>query len=299
MASYNLMPPEMLKERAEALIAKLENCDICPRRCGVNRLEDEHGFCRSGRNPKVSSYAPHFGEEPPLVGLHGSGTIFMTGCNLACVFCQNFEISQQDQGTEITSGDFANMMIRLQKMGCHNINFVTPTHFVPQIIEALIDARDMGLAVPLVYNSGGYDSVETLQLLDGIFDIYMPDAKYGSDEAALKYSNALDYTKHMKTAILEMHRQVGDLEIDDGIATRGLLVRHLVLPEDLAGTAEVIRFLKEEVSGDTYLNVMAQYHPMHKAYNYKELDRPITLKEYSQAVKLAMDAGLTRGLAIY
>jgi putative pyruvate formate lyase activating enzyme len=293
------MPPEMLKERAEALIAKLENCDICPRRCGVNRLEDEHGFCRSGRNPKVSSYAPHFGEEPPLVGLHGSGTIFMTGCNLACVFCQNFEISQQDQGTEITSGDFANMMIRLQKMGCHNINFVTPTHFVPQIIEALIDARDMGLAVPLVYNSGGYDSVETLQLLDGIFDIYMPDAKYGSDEAALKYSNALDYTKHMKTAILEMHRQVGDLEIDDGIATRGLLVRHLVLPEDLAGTAEVIRFLKEEVSGDTYLNVMAQYHPMHKAYNYKELDRPITLKEYSQAVKLAMDAGLTRGLAIY
>jgi putative pyruvate formate lyase activating enzyme len=293
------MPPETLKERAEALIAKLENCDICPRRCGVNRLEDEHGFCRSGRNPKVSSYAPHFGEEPPLVGLHGSGTIFMTGCNLACVFCQNFEISQQDQGTEITSGDFANMMIRLQKMGCHNINFVTPTHFVPQIIEALIDARDMGLAVPLVYNSGGYDSVETLQLLDGIFDIYMPDAKYGSDEAALKYSNALDYTKHMKTAILEMHRQVGDLEIDDGIATRGLLVRHLVLPEDLAGTAEVIRFLKEEVSGDTYLNVMAQYHPMHKAYNYKELDRPITLKEYSQAVKLAMDAGLTRGLAIY
>lgn len=299
MASYNLMPPETLKERANALVAKLENCDICPRRCGTNRLKGEHGFCNSGRNPKVSSYAPHFGEEPPLVGLHGSGTIFMTGCNLACVFCQNYEISQLDQGTEVSSGDLANMMISLQKMGCHNINFVTPTHFVPQILEALIDAREMGLAVPLVYNCGGYDSVETLRLLDGIFDIYMPDAKYGSDVAALKFSNAPDYTMHMKTAILEMHRQVGDLVIENGIATRGLLIRHLALPEDLAGTAEVIRFLAEDVSRDTYLNVMAQYHPMHKAHKYKELDRPITLKEYSQAVKLAMDAGLTRGLAIY
>jgi putative pyruvate formate lyase activating enzyme len=294
------MPPETLRERVDLALSKLESCEICPRKCGVNRLEGEKGYCRGGRLPKVSSYTPHFGEEAPLVGRHGSGTIFMTGCNLTCIFCQNYDISQLDEGREISSREMATMMIRLQDGGCHNINFVTPTHFVPQILEALVEAREMGLSVPLVYNSGGYDSVETLRLLEGIFDIYMPDAKYGSDDMALKYSNAPHYTKFMKAAILEMHRQVGDLEIDDeGIAVRGLLVRHLVLPEDLAGTAEVVRFLAEEVSRDIYLNVMAQYHPMYKAHLCPELNRPITMREYGRAIELAVEAGLTRGLPIY
>jgi putative pyruvate formate lyase activating enzyme len=193
----------------------------------------------------------------------------------------------------------AEMMICLADGGCHNINFVTPTHFVPQILEALVEAREMDLSAPLVYNSGGYDSVETLRLLDGIFDIYMPDAKYGTDSAAKKYSDAPDYTRIMKAAIREMHRQVGPLEIDDGgVAVRGLLVRHLVLPENLAGTAEVVRFLAEEVSPETYLNVMAQYRPCYKARSYPELSRPITLREYAEAVNLARAAGLDRGLGI-
>ena len=299
MASYNLMSSETLQKRASEALAMLECCEICPRRCGVNRMKDELGFCRSGRYPKVSSYAPHFGEEPPLVGRSGSGTIFLTGCNMACVFCQNYEISQLDDGSLVTTDELAKMMISLQKIGCHNINFVTPTHFVPQILEALILARDMGLTLPLVYNSGGYDSVKTLRLLDGIFDIYMPDAKYGSNDAAQKYSNAPGYTKHMKAAIREMHRQVGDLVIENGIAVRGLLVRHLVLPGNLAGTDEIVKFLAEDISRNTYLNVMAQYRPFHRAYMYQELERPITLKEYGRAVKIAIDAGLTRGLKIY
>lgn len=299
MASYNHMPPKTLRERAEAALASLESCDICPRACGVNRLAGEVGYCRSGRLARVSSFTPHFGEEPPLVGTRGSGTIFMTGCNLRCVFCQNYDISHLGEGREVSATKLAEMMICLQEGGCHNINFVTPTHFVPQILEALCEAAEMGLCLPLVYNSGGYDSVETLRILDGIFDIYMPDAKYGSDAAAKKYSDAADYTRVMKAAIREMHRQVGTLEVDDdGVAVRGLLVRHLVLPEGLAGTAEVIRFLAEEVSAETYLNVMAQYHPCFKAYNYPELSRPITLREYAEAVTLAKSAGLDRGLRI-
>jgi len=299
LASYNQMPPEELRERAEAALASLESCDICPRACGVNRLAGELGYCRSGRLARVSSFTPHFGEEAPLVGTHGSGTIFMTGCNLRCVFCQNYDISHLGEGREVSPEKLAEMMICLQEGGCHNINFVTPTHFVPQILEALCEAAAMGLLVPLVYNSGGYDSVETLRLLDGIFDIYMPDAKYGTDSTAKKYSDAPDYTRIMKAAIREMHRQVGPLEVDDdGVAIQGLLVRHLVLPENLAGTAEVVRFLAEEVSPETYLNVMAQYHPCYKAYSYPELSRPITLREYAEAVGLARAAGLDRGIGI-
>ena len=299
MASYNHMPPETLQERAEAALASLESCEICPRGCGVNRLAGDEGYCRSGRYARVSSFTPHFGEEPPLVGSHGSGTIFMTGCNLGCVFCQNYDISHMGEGRDVSPTKLAEMMICLADGGCHNINFVTPTHFVPQILEALVEAAEMGLSLPLVYNSGGYDSVETLQLLDGIFDIYMPDAKYGTDAAAKKYSDASDFTRVMKAAIREMHRQVGPLEVDDdGVAVRGLLVRHLVLPEGQAGTSEVVRFLAEEVSAETYLNVMAQYHPCFKAYNYPELSRPITLREYAEAVAIAQAAGLTRGLRI-
>ena len=234
------------------------------------------------------------------MGVHGSGTIFFSGCNLACGFCQNYEISQMDQGTEVRAIGLATMMKRLQDLGCHNINFVTPSHYVPQILEALVAARAMGLTIPLVYNSGGYDSVETLRLLDGIFDIYMPDMKYGSDEMDLNYSNAPEYTRYAKAAILEMHRQVGDLEIDEhGVAVRGLLVRHLVLPGGAAGTAEVVRFLSKEVSGNTYLNVMAQYRPEYKVCGYSELDRSLTTQEYREAVRMAADAGLTRGLDIY
>jgi putative pyruvate formate lyase activating enzyme len=293
------MPCEILLDRAHAAVARLASCEICPRRCGINRLQDEHGFCRSGRRARVASFAPHFGEEAPLVGQNGSGTIFFCGCNLACVFCQNYDISQEDVGREVSAQALASMMLALQRQSCHNINFVTPTHVVPQILEALVLAREEGLHVPLVYNSSGYDSVDTLRLAEGIFDIYMPDAKYGSDEPALVYSNAPGYTAVMKSAIQEMHRQVGDLAMDgDGIAVRGLLVRHLVLPEDAAGTAEVVRFLSVEISPNTYLNVMAQYRPEYNASRFPELNRPITGQEYADALRLAARAGLARGLAM-
>ena len=294
------MPFEALKVRARQAIARLELCQICPRHCRVNRLKGERGFCRVGRLSRVASYTPHFGEEAPLVGRGGSGTIFFAGCNLSCVFCQNYDISQMDQGQDVPAEVLARMMLRLQDSGCHNINFVTPTHVVPQILEALVLAGEEGLNVPLVYNSGGYDSAETLRLLDGIFDIYMPDMKYGSDELAIKYSHAPKYTEYAKSAIREMHRQVGDLVMDeDGIAVRGLLVRHLVLPEGSAGTAEVARFLSQEISKNTYLNIMAQYRPEYNACSHPELDRSITLQEYSEAVRLAAAAGLSRGLAIF
>lgn len=289
------MPPEELQSRAEEAIHRLEHCEICPRRCGVNRIDGELGFCRTGRLAKVSSAGPHYGEEPPLVGYHGSGTIFFAGCNLACVFCQNYEISQLDLGVEVTAERLAGIMMHLQLTGCHNINLVTPTHVVPQILEALVIASEMGLSIPLVYNSGGYDSVDTLRLLDGIVDIYMPDAKYGSDEMAMRYSNAPGYVGVMKAAIKEMHRQVGDLVIENGIAVRGLLVRHLVLPDNLAGTEEVVRFISE-LSKNTYINIMDQYRPEYRADRYRELSRRITLSEYREALRLARAVGLSRGL---
>ena len=299
MPAYTRLSYEDIAARAHQALACLASCDICPRRCGINRLQDERGFCRSGRLASVASYTPHFGEEAPLVGSAGSGTIFFSGCNLSCVFCQNYDISQQDSGREVSAAALAGMMLALQRQGCHNINFVTPTHVVPQILEALVLAREEGLHVPLVYNSGGYDSVETLRLLEGIFDIYLPDAKYGSDEPALKYSRAPGYTAVMKAALREMHRQVGDLVMDeDGIAVRGLLVRHLVLPAGAAGTTEVVRFLFREISPNTYLNVMAQYHPEYNACRFPELCRPITGREYADALRQAGEAGLTRGLAI-
>jgi len=293
------MPQQVLQDRARAALARLEACDLCPRRCGADRSSGEVGFCRSGRKARVACYAPHFGEEAPIVGRGGSGTIFFSGCNLACVFCQNYEISQDDRGTEVDAQALAAMMLQLQDQGCHNINFVTPTHVVPQILEALLLARADGLALPLVYNSSGYDSVETLRLLDGIFEIYMPDAKYGSDEPALAYSCAPGYTKIMKAAIREMHRQVGDLVInEDGIARRGLLVRHLLLPGDAAGEAEVIRVLSEDISLGTYLNIMDQYRPEYHACSFPELCRPVSRQEYARALRMAAEAGLIRGLAM-
>lgn len=298
MASYVRMSREELVERAEKAKAQLKKCSLCPRGCGADRLSGKRGFCRGGRMARVSSYAPHFGEEPPLVGTGGSGTIFLAGCNLGCVFCQNHEISQEDDGIELEGEHLAKIMVYLQELGCHNINFVTPTHFVPQILEALVIARDLGLKIPLVYNCGGYESLETLKLLEGIFDIYMPDVKYGSEETALKYSNAPGYVECCQEALREMHRQVGDLKIENGLASRGLLIRHLVLPGGIAGTPSAVKFL-EGLSKDTYLNIMAQYHPAYKAVEYPEINRPIALMEYKDAVKQAVAVGLIRGLDIY
>lgn len=284
-----------LHERVEEALAILENCQLCPRCCKVNRTKGELGKCNTGREAVVSSFGPHFGEEAPLVGSGGSGTIFFTYCNLRCCFCQNYSISQLGEGHQVSPREIAGMMLSLERRGCHNINFVSPTHVVPQILEALEIAVEAGLSIPLVYNSGGYDSVKTLKLLDGIFDIYMPDMKYSDEQNAERFSGVKDYPAVNRAAVREMHRQVGDLQLDaDGVATRGLLVRHLVLPNGLAGTAEVCRFLSQDISTGTYLNVMAQYRPCFKAFDIPELMRPITREEFAEAVKIARGFGLHR-----
>lgn len=283
-----------LQQRADRALELLRECSVCPRECGADRTEHTECFCGGGEQALVCSAAPHFGEERPLVGSGGSGTIFFAGCNLGCVFCQNNEISHGREGREVSAAELANTMTGLQRRGCHNINFVSPSHVVPQILAALGRAVEQGLSVPLVYNTGGYDSPKTLRLLDGVIDIYMPDAKYADAEVAKRLSGAADYPRVMRAALTEMHRQVGDLQIDDrGIATRGLLVRHLVMPNGLAGTTEIMRFLAS-LSEDTYVNVMAQYRPCYRAHEYPELSRRITGEEYREAVQAALDAGLHR-----
>ena len=243
----------------------------------------------------ISSYGPHFGEEAPLVGRRGSGTIFFTYCNLRCVFCQNYTISQLGEGRAVDREELAGMMLSLQAKGCHNINLVSPTHVVPHILDALELAVSKGLYLPLVYNSGGYDSVETLGLLDGIIDIYMPDMKYSDEKVAEQLSGIKDYPKVNRAAIKEMHRQVGDLQMDkQSVAYRGLLVRHLVLPNRIAGTQEVVRFLAQEVSTNTYLNIMAQYRPGYKAFDISQLARPVNRQEFYEAINLAHQQGLYR-----
>lgn len=295
-----------LEQRAVKALTILEVCTICPRMCRVNQTGEERGFCRTGRFAQVSSAGPHFGEEPELVGQGGSGTIFITHCNLACEFCQNYSISQCGDGEETPAGNLAAKMLALERQGCHNINIVTPTHVVPQILEALVIAAERGLSVPLVYNSGGYDSVETLRLLDGVFDIYMPDAKYGNNAIASALSHAPDYTEVMKEALREMHRQVGDLVVRDGIAVRGMIIRHLVLPGDLAGTKDVMRFIATEISPDSYINVMPQYRPIWHARDlatrdpaYRNLARPLSPDEFATAIRYAEEAGLHRGFSHY
>lgn len=285
-----------LKRRAEEAFARLEECRFCPRECGTNRLLDtKRVICRTGEQAVVSSYHTHFGEESPLVGDHGSGTIFFSWCNLRCQFCQNYEISQLGHGREVEAEELALMMLHLQAQGCHNINFVSPTHVVPQILAALVLAAEKGLRIPLVYNTGGYDHLETLALLDGVIDIYMPDMKYSNEATARRLSKIRDYPEVNRQAVKEMHRQVGDLILDEnGIAQRGLLVRHLVLPNGLAGTAQVVDFLAKEVSTNTYLNVMDQYRPCYKADQFPEISRPLTQAEIAEAVSLAREAGLTR-----
>jgi putative pyruvate formate lyase activating enzyme len=290
-----------LAESIEQAFRLLESCTVCPRKCRVNRLDDERGYCRTGLLPVISSYGPHYGEEPPLVGRNGSGTIFVTHCNLSCQFCQNYDISQCAKGEEISYEKLAAMMIFLQERGCHNINLVTPTHIVPQILASLEIAIKEGLHIPLVYNSGGYDSVETLRLLDGIVDIYMPDAKYGSDEIACNLSHAQNYVATMKAGIMEMHRQVGDLVIDKGIAVRGLIIRHLVLPENLSGSDVVLPWIAREISPDSYVNIMDQYHPSFHAADKDDVSLPRSLhrrilpEEYRSAVQCAIKSGLRRG----
>ncbi len=295
-AYLNLLRTGELKERVRQAWARLEDCDLCARECHVNRRESIKGaVCRTGERAVVSSAGPHFGEEAPLVGRGGSGTIFFSWCNLRCQFCQNYEISQLGHGGEVEPEDIAAMMLRLQAQGCHNINFVSPSHVVPQILVALLIAAQAGLRVPLVYNTGGYDSMTSLKLLDGVVDIYMPDMKYADAALARKYSRVRDYPAVNQAAVREMHRQVGDLVLDeDGIALRGLLVRHLVMPEGIAGTAEIVRFLAEDISTNTYLNIMDQYRPCYKAHEMQGIDRRLTREEYLQAVQLANEAGLHR-----
>jgi putative pyruvate formate lyase activating enzyme len=295
VAAYLKLSRQELRERIHLAEEILKSCTLCPRNCEVDRTSGELGFCRTGDKPFVSSWNPHFGEEAPLVGRHGSGTIFFSHCNLGCLFCQNWTISHLDEGSIISFEALSNIMLTLQSYGCHNINFVTPTHQVPMILRALEIAIDRGLKVPLVYNCGGYESIETLNILDGIIDIYMPDFKYADPEPAMRYSKAKDYPSVARAAIKEMHRQVGDLVMDSrGIALRGLLVRHLVLPEGLAGTEKIVKFLAEEISADTYTNIMAQYYPCFQADEHPPLDRRITNEEYRRAVKAARDAGLRR-----
>jgi len=283
-----------LEKRVKLAFEHLENCDLCARSCGVNRLEGIQGaVCRTGEKAVVHSFAPHHGEEDPLRGWRGSGTIFFSWCNLRCTYCQNWEISHKGVGREVEPEELADLMLNLQERGCHNINFVSPSHVVAQILAALLIAANRSLRLPLVYNTGGYDSPEALALLDGVVDIYMPDMKYGDSEIGRKYSRVRNYWEINQAAIREMHRQVGDLVMDQhGLAKRGLLVRHLVLPNALANTDKVVAFLSEEISKDTYLNLMAQYHPSYQAHKSPQLDRRITPKEYQEAISLAKDYGL-------
>ncbi|MFO7964093.1 MAG: radical SAM protein [Desulfobacterales bacterium] len=285
----------LFREKVTTATEAMDDCRLCPRQCRVNRNACETGICKTGKHAWVSSYHPHFGEEAPLVGTNGSGTIFFTHCNLLCNFCQNYDISHLGCGEKTSSAQLADMMIHLQNQGCHNINFVTPSHVVPQILAATEIAVDKGLAVPLVYNSSAYDSVDTLRLLEGVVDIYMPDFKFWSASVADKTCRAPDYPEAAKNALREMHRQVADLSIDtNGIARRGLLVRHLVLPGGLAGTRDIMRFIARDISPNTYVNIMPQYRPCGTAHHTPELSRRLTGEAFHQALKAADEEGIRR-----
>jgi len=293
---YLNIKEEEFDRRIKKAFKLLSSCELCPHKCRVNRLKGERGFCRSGEEVIISSYNTHFGEEPPLVGNFGSGTIFFTNCNLKCVYCQNYPISQLGNGNKVTLQELAKIMLALQKRKCHNINLVTPTHFVPQILKSLKSAIKMGLHIPIVYNSSGYDSANTLKLLDGVVDIYLPDARYADNEIARKYSSAPNYFEIMKKALNEMHRQVGDLITDkSGLARSGLIVRHLVLPEGLSGTKKIMSFIAREISPHTYISLMAQYFPAYQADQFPLLSRRIDKEEYREAVQIFKEEGLENG----
>jgi len=287
----------LLEKKIEKSLKWLEKCELCTRKCGVNRIENEMGFCGIGRNAIVSSYFPHKGEEDCLRGFNGSGTIFFSGCNLKCVFCQNFEISWLKEGKEVSAKEIANMMIELQKMGCHNINLVTPSHIVPQFLESLKIAIENGLNLPIVYNTGSYDSLETIKLLDGIIDIYMPDFKFWDEELCKKFLNAPDYAENAKIVIKEMFRQVGHLKFDEnGLALKGLLVRHLVMPNLLDQSKKILEWLANEIGKDCYVNVMEQYYPaglvLAQPKKFKEIARPLRWSEYEEILNYAKKLGL-------
>ncbi|MCS7281623.1 MAG: radical SAM protein [Desulfobacterota bacterium] len=284
-----------LKSRGEALWEIMSSCELCPRRCGVNRIKGKSGFCKApGATLVISAFHPHFGEERPLVGYGGSGTIFFTHCNLRCVFCQNFEISHLGRGSKATIEELAEMMLALQKIGCHNINLVTPTHYSPHIVKALDIACKKGLRLPIVYNTSGWERLEILKILDGIVDIYLPDFKYWESDKASKYSQgASSYPELTKIAILEMHRQVGVAKPEkDGIIRRGLIIRHLVMPNGVAGSEKVMEWIAQNLPKDTYVNIMAQYTPLYKAFDYPEISRRITKEEYDRVVKKAKELNL-------
>jgi len=284
-----------LARRARWANSQLQDCTLCPWQCHVNRSAGKVGQCRSGAQARVYAFMAHHGEENPLRGSKGSGTIFFAGCNMHCQFCQNADISQENRGILVDDQQLAQMMLDLQAQGCHNINLVSPTHVLPQILSALVPAAREGLMLPLVYNTGGYDSLESLQILDGIVDIYLPDIKYTDAAIAQKYSGIPDYPRLNQSAVKEMHRQVGDLQLDEkGLAVRGLLVRHLQLPDDLAGTRELMQFLAAEISTNTYVNIMDQYKPDYHARDFPELFRLVTRAEVRRAKDWAREAGLTR-----
>ena len=292
--AYLSLTPSELSERVRALYALASPCRLCPRRCGARRERGERGFCRAGLLPWVASFGPHFGEERVLVGRGGSGTVFLSGCNLGCIYCQNYTISHLGEGEEVPVDELARILLHLQELGCANANFVTPTHQAPGIVDALSRAAADGFRLPVVWNCGGYEAVEALALLDGIVDIYMPDFKYGDNAVAARLSAAPDYVEATQAALREMHRQVGDLVIEGGVAVRGLLVRHLVLPGGLAGTEKVLRFIRDEISPWTFVNLMAQYYPAARAREVPELSRQITPAEFARALELAQALGLTR-----
>ncbi len=293
-AYLNLLENGQLEDRIRQAQQLLSPCVLCPNNCQAARAAGKMGLCRTGMLARVHGWCAHPGEEAVISGWNGSGTIFFSGCNLRCAYCQNFEVSQARSGNELPAGDLAAAMLELQDRGCHNINLVSPSHVVPQILEALRFAALAGLHLPLVYNTGGYDSIETLRLLDGVVDIYMPDMKYADAAAARRYSQVKNYPSINRAAVREMHRQVGNLQVNAaGLAERGLLVRHLVLPHSLAGTLQVARFLVEEISPDTAVNIMDQYRPAHQAGNHPALNRPVTAAEMQSALQSAQQAGLT------
>ena len=294
-AYLQLLSSGELRERVARAYKHLSVCDVCAWNCDVDRRAGQVGVCRTGERARVSSYGPHLGEEDPLRGWRGSGTIFLSRCNLKCQFCQNHDISQTDAGYEVEPEQLASIMLELQAQGCHNVNFVSPSHVVPQILAAVLIAAEAGLRLPLVYNTGGYDSIKMLDLLDGVVDVYMPDMKYADADIARRYSKIPNYPQVNQAAVREMHRQVGDLQVNQmGLALRGLLVRHLVLPENLAGTDQIVQFLATEISHNTYLNLMDQYRPAFKAHHFPELNRTVTRQEYGAAIKMAQEAGLTQ-----
>ena len=286
-----------LRRRVERARKLSERCVLCPRACRARRTEGEVGECGVGRYVLLSSYGPHFGEESVLRGWRGSGTVFFAGCNMRCVYCQNYEISQLRLGREVSPEDLARVFLEVQAMGCHNLNLVTPSHVVWQILEALLIAVERGFRLPIVYNTSSYDSLQSLRLLDGVVDIYMPDLKYSDSRAGLKYSGVKGYWEVARKAVKEMYRQVGDLVIDEnGLARRGVLIRHLVLPNDVAGSKRVMEFIARELSKDAWVNIMAQYYPTYRAWEYPEIARRITLREYYEVVEYARSLGIHRGI---